>query len=125
MTVFEAFSLAFFVSSICIFSLLYCIFGWDFFIDLFHPKNLSYFKKKKVLDKKMSPLSNQGIPKENRLALESMLIPLIKGDESLLPARMDKVFREQIKHQIRFLKKKKISREFYFTSASCPRNFVK
>ena len=76
-------------------------------------------------ERRDTPLSGQGLSKEKREALEGIINPLMQGEESLLPARMDKTFRKEIKHQLKFLKKRNIRREFYFAGVSSPGNFTK
>lgn len=124
MSVSEALTLAFFTASFCIGLLIHYIFEWDFILDFFRPENRRFRKLKKMKEKRETPLSNQGLSKEKRQALETMLIPLIQGEEKLLPPRMDRTFRTETEHQLRLLKNRGLRREFYFAGVSCPGKFV-
>lgn len=124
MSISESLMLGFFTASLCIGLLIHYIFEWDFIIDLFRPKNWSFNKKKKMKEKRETPLSNQGLSKEKRQALETILIPLIRDEEKLLPPRMDRTFRTEMEQQLRLLKQRGLRREFYFAGVSCPGKFV-
>ena len=124
MSISESLMLGFFTASLCIGLLIHYIFEWDFIIDLFRPKNWSFNKKKKMKEKRETPLSNQGLSKEKRQVLETILIPLIRDEEKLLPPRMDRTFRTEMEQQLRLLKQRGLRREFYFAGVSCPGKFV-
>ena len=56
MSISESLMLGFFTASLCTGLLIHYIFEWDFIIDLFRPKNWSFNKKKKMKEKRESPV---------------------------------------------------------------------
>ena len=72
----------------------------------FLPKNRKSERMKKLLIPRETPLQGERLHGNIRKSFEQVLIPLGKADKSLLPARMDRIFRRKTEKQIELLKQR-------------------
>ena len=77
----------------------------DFDFSCFQPENRKRAKCKKMLSQHNPPLSGANLRRSIRRSFENILLPLGKADKSLLPARMDRTFRQRMERQIDQLEK--------------------
>ena len=75
----------------------------------FLPKNRKSERMKKLLIPRETPLQGEKLHGNIRKSFEQVLIPLGKADKSLLPARMDRIFRRKTEKQIELLKQRQQS----------------
>lgn len=77
----------------------------------FLPKNRKSERMKKLLIPRETPLQGERLHGNIRKSFEQVLIPLGKADKSLLPARMDRIFRRKTEKQIELLKQRQLCRD--------------
>ena len=77
----------------------------------FLPKNRKSERMKKLLVPRETPLQGERLHGNIRKSFEQVLIPLGKADKSLLPARMDRIFRRKTEKQIELLKQRQLCRD--------------
>lgn len=89
------------------------IIQWD--LSGFQPENRKQAKCKKMLGQRTPPFSNANLRRNLRKSFENILLPLAKADKSLLPARMDRTFRQRMERQIDRLARQGLCRDIRLT----------
>lgn len=87
----------------------------DFDFSCFQPENRKRAKCKKMLSQHNPPLSGANLRRSIRRSFENILLPLGKADKSLLPARMDRTFRQRMERQIDQLARQGLCRDIRLT----------
>lgn len=89
------------------------IIQWD--LSGFQPENRKQAKCKKMLGQRHPPFSGANLRRGIRKSVEKILLPLGKADKSLLPARMDRTFRQRMERQIDQLARQGLCRDIRLT----------
>lgn len=90
------------------------ILEWNF--ERFLPSNWYFVVKKRLAQPEAKSLRTEKVPKKISNVLEELLTLMQTGNLQKSTVRMDRTFQEKVKHEIKLLEGRGLSRQLHFTN---------